>query len=63
MRHHFDEVQIFALSKPERVIKRNHAKLLFVVIDDTDFARADLSVTAVQRFTRTNGSSGKREAQ
>jgi hypothetical protein len=51
--HYLDEIQILALGQAKSVVERHDPELLFVVVDDPDFPRTDLSVATMQRFARS----------
>ena len=53
MRHDFDQVELFALGEAKRIVEGHHTQLLFIVIDNPDFARANLPIAAMQRFSGT----------
>ena len=58
-----DEVQAFGLSQAKSFVQGHYTELLFGLVYDPDFPGADFTVSAVQRFTWTEGTGEERAAQ
>jgi len=58
-----DQVQAFGLSQTKRLVEGHDPKLLFGVINDSDFSGTDFAVAAVQRFAGLKRTGRKRAAQ
>jgi len=47
-----DQVEAFVLGQAQGIVEGHHAQLLLGFIQNSDFAGADLPVSAMQRFAR-----------